>query len=305
MAANTRPTPDPTVTWTRIAPDALDLAGKKAAVIGGTGGLGRALARLLAARGAHVTVVGRTFRDAGVANLEFVQADLSLMSETARVADELPAEELDLLVLTTGIFAAPQRQETPEGYERDLAVSYLNRLVLLRRLADRLGTARPADAPAARVFVMGFPGTGQDVDVDDLNAERSYKSMQVHLGTVAANEALVIDAAGRHPHLRAYGLNPGLVKTDIRANMYGGSKLRQKLMEGMIGLFSPTAEQYADRIVPLLVAPDLDAYTGAMFNGKGHAIRRSPNITDARATEIVDASEALLRRITPDTIEAR
>ena len=48
--------------------------GKNVCIIGGTGGLGQALALKMAADGANVTVVGRTFRDAGTKNLLFMKA---------------------------------------------------------------------------------------------------------------------------------------------------------------------------------------------------------------------------------------
>jgi hypothetical protein len=44
-----------------------------------------------------VLVVGRTFRDAGVANIRFEKADLSSMKEAARIGRELPPT-LDVLV---------------------------------------------------------------------------------------------------------------------------------------------------------------------------------------------------------------
>ncbi len=299
MAGNIRPKNDPTIQWQRTALATLDLSGKNVAIVGGTGGLGRALAQQLASRGAQVTVVGRTFRDAGVPRISFVEADLSLMTEAARVGRELPAEQLDLLVLTTGIFAAPTRQETPEGLERDMAVSYLSRLVLLHHIAPRLGTGRADTSIPARVFVMGFPGTGQSADLQDLNAERSYNGTKVHLATVAGNEALVVDAVRRYPQLDVFGLNPGLVKTDIRSNMYGGSKVREKLIETFIGLFSPTADEYAERVAPVLVTRDIAGRSGAMFGSKGQAILRSDDMTPVMAERVVDASEQLLRRVVP------
>ena len=123
----------------RVSAEGLDLTGRKVAIVGGTGGIGRALAQLLARRGARVTVVGQTFRDPGVAGLDFLKADLNLMREARRVADALPAEELDLLILTTGIIAAPKREVTAEGIERDLAVSYLSRRAIVRALGPRRG----------------------------------------------------------------------------------------------------------------------------------------------------------------------
>jgi NAD(P)-dependent dehydrogenase (short-subunit alcohol dehydrogenase family) len=114
---------DKSITWHRVDAASLDLKGWKIAVVGGTGGLGRAVSRSLASRGASVTVVGQTFRDAGAPGIEFVKADLSRMREAERVGKTLPAEQLDLVVFTTGIFAATKRQETVEGLERDMALA--------------------------------------------------------------------------------------------------------------------------------------------------------------------------------------
>lgn len=165
-----------------------DIAGKQVAIVGGTGGIGQALSRHFAKLGARVIAVGQTFRDADVPNIEFMKADLSLMSEARRIAQELPAASLDLVVFTTGIFAAPKRQESAEGIERDTAISFLSRLVILRGIAEHLGSARTSQRPKARVFVMGYPGTGQAGTLGDLNAEQSYKAMGVHMNTVAGNE---------------------------------------------------------------------------------------------------------------------
>ena len=51
----------------------------KVAVVGGTGGIGRALSRFLVSCGAAVVVIGQTFRDSDVPGIEFIKADLSLM----------------------------------------------------------------------------------------------------------------------------------------------------------------------------------------------------------------------------------
>jgi NAD(P)-dependent dehydrogenase (short-subunit alcohol dehydrogenase family) len=282
--------------WRRVDPSTLDLAGKKVAIIGGTGGIGRALSRFLAARGASVIVVGQTFRDAGVPRIDFLQADLSLMREAERVARALPAETLDLVVFTTGIFAAPKREETAEGIERDLAVSYLNRLVMVRNLAPRLG--RNAGAMKPRVFVMGFPGTGQAGTVDDLNAERSYAAMAAHMNTVAGNEMLVLDSAKRYPSVSFFGLNPGLIKTNIRNNFLGEGTLKSRVTEWLIGLLTPSAESYAEGLAPLLVSPDLEGHSGALFDRKGAPILPSPQLTDGHVQAFMTASQALVSRTT-------
>lgn len=275
--------------------------GKRVAVVGGTSGIGRARALELASHGANVIVVGRTFRDAGVSNIEFLHAELSLMSEARRVAKLIPAETLDLLVFTTGIFAAPRRQETIEGIERDLAVSYLNRLVMLESLAPRLGRQQESGSRKPRVFLMGYPGSGQIGSYNDLNAERSYKAMSVHMNTVAGNEMLVLDGRQRWPNAEFYGLNPGLIKTNIRDNLLGRDSLKSRLLEGLIGLLTPTPEAYAHRIVPLLLAPQLDGRSGALFNRKGQAILPSPGMTKDHIRAFTTAAQALVVKHSPQS----
>lgn len=122
----------------KLAPPSLNnlnLKSFKVATVGGTNGLGRAIARVLASRGAHVTVVGRTFRDADVENIEFIEADLSSIKVAREVAERIPAEELDILLFTTGILSNRQKQVTAESIERDLAVSFLNRVAMTQILA--------------------------------------------------------------------------------------------------------------------------------------------------------------------------
>jgi NAD(P)-dependent dehydrogenase (short-subunit alcohol dehydrogenase family) len=202
---------------------------------------------------------------------------------------------LDAVVFTVGIIAAKAREVTAEGIERDMAISYLSRFAVMRELTPRLASRLPGK-PAPRVFLMGMPGTGNRGDPSDLNAEKSYESMVVHVNTVAANEALVLDGKKRHPHALFFGLNPGLVKTNIRANLMGPGSFKHRFAETLIGLLTPTPEQYAERIVPLLVAPELEGRSGAMFGKKGQAILPTEGFDEPYIASFMSASEALLQR---------
>jgi NAD(P)-dependent dehydrogenase (short-subunit alcohol dehydrogenase family) len=293
-------TPDPSLAIAKVDANSIDLRSVRVAVIGGTDGLGRSLARLAAARGADVSVVGRTFRDEGAARLSFVRADLSSMDEAREVAARIdPATQV--IVMTTGIMAAPTREVTAEGIERDMAISALSRVALLRALAPRLTES----AKRPRVFVMGFPGAGTLGDPDDLDATRSYDAMTAHYNTVALNEALVLDARTRHPHLDVFGLNPGGVKTNIRANYLGPGSFKHKLAELMIGLLMPSAETYASRVLPLLVAPELEGRSGAMFGKNGTAILSTDGLDAPRVARFMTAADELISSATARARGAR
>ncbi|MBN8462694.1 MAG: SDR family NAD(P)-dependent oxidoreductase [Dechloromonas sp.] len=252
---------------------------KQVAVIGGTAGIGRAIALHLAELGANVLVVGRTFRDADHRSIRFIHADLSLMREARRVGGFLSAEPLDLIVMTTGIMPPPQRQETAEGLEMELAVSYLCRHVILHSLAPRLGANRTPGQRRPYVFVMGFPGSGQMAVLGDLNSEQSYQPMRTHMSTVAGNEMLVLDAARRYPQAAFFGLNPGIIRTEIRDNFLGKGSWKSRVIESLIGLVTPSPEDYAARIAPLLFDPQIDDLSGSMFNRKGKLIPASRALT--------------------------
>lgn len=286
--------------------ESLDLAGKKVAVVGGTDGLGRAIALAAAARGAEVVVVGRTNRVEGVAGVSFAKADLSLMREAAALgASEALPTDLDVLVFTTGILAAPKREETAEGLERDMAVSYLSRLAVLDAYAPRLASTAGAGQAPLRLFVMGFPGAGNGGNWQDPNAEQSYKPFPQHMTTVAGNEALVAaansewGAAAEGPRARpieAFGLNPGLIRTGIRQNYMGTGRLAG-VVEWIIGKLCVSPEGYARTIVPLLFAPELAGHPRLLFNQGGDAIQPSPQLKDPQTVgEILRKSRQLIAR---------
>ena len=105
-----------------------------------------------------------------------------------RLGSDLLPTQNTIYLFTTGIIAAPVRQETPEGLERDMAVSFLSRLATLQHLVPRFDRSTQR-----RIFIMGFPGAGHHGagDLGNLNAERDYKALPAHMNTVAGNEALV------------------------------------------------------------------------------------------------------------------
>ncbi|MDQ3239399.1 MAG: SDR family NAD(P)-dependent oxidoreductase [bacterium] len=278
----------------KIDPANLDLRGLKVAIIGGTGGIGRAISRSLASQGADVMVIGQTFRDADISGIKFIKSDLSLMHEAKRVGSELPAETLDLVIFTTGILASPKRQETAEGIEQDLAISYLNRFVILREIAPRLGKGQSSRKIKPRVFIWGFPGTNQTGNPDDLNAQKSYSAMPVHMNTVAGNEILVLDSAKRYSNATFFGMNPGLIKTNIRSNFFGANSFKFRMIEAIIGIVMPSTQAYVQQILPLLISPDIEEHSGTMFDKKGVAIFPSEGLTESYINKFITASEALI-----------
>jgi len=251
------------------------IKGKRVLVVGGTSGLGLAIGQELVKNGAYVSVVGRT--DPKVVDLKFLKANLATVKAQTELAETVPnPETLDILLFTQGIMTTPQRQDNGEGIELDLAVSYVGRRVVLEKLLER-------GAKPKRVFIMGF--SGSETEIDDFNGEKNYKPFPQHLNTVVSNDALVLGLRKRRPDLSVYGLNPGLIKTGIRSNMYGNSFF-SSLFEGLIGIVAPTPQTYAKQIVNVIGAESLSK-NAVFFNSTGEAIHSSKYLADQKNVEMI------------------
>ena len=245
-------------------------------MVGGTSGIGQGIAQYALAQGAKVTIAGRTLRDTLTPSLTYIKVDFNLVSASRAFAAALPASTYDFIFLTSGIVPGSKRVETAEGIEQDMAVSALSRVVLLEEIAPKL----KADA---RVFVWGFPGTAglmKKAPLEDFNSEVSYHGAfeAAHMRTVVVNEALVAHHASKGMHI--YGLNPGLIATDIRSSLHGGmGSCCGSCLEGCIGLFNPSVKQYVSKLLPILLSPT-PAPKGTSFGQSGKPISPTPELTD-------------------------
>lgn len=158
----------------------LSYRGKTVLVTGSTDGLGRELARALAADGAHVIVHGRNaergqalvdeINAAGVGTATFVAADFASLDAVRAFADTIAKDhpKLDLLVNNAGIGLADDhpRETSADGYELHWAVNYLAGWVLIHRL-------RPALEAAAPSRIINVASLSADpIDFDDVNLEQ-------------------------------------------------------------------------------------------------------------------------------------
>lgn len=145
----------------------MELDGKKALITGGTSGIGREVARQLAALGAEVYVSGRDAARGAetVAELErdgaqahFVAADLADFEAIGRLAAEVGA--VDILVNNAGTFSfAPTPDETLDAYQAMFDVNvrapYFLTAALAPGMADRGGAIVNVSTMVAELGMAG------------------------------------------------------------------------------------------------------------------------------------------------------
>jgi NAD(P)-dependent dehydrogenase (short-subunit alcohol dehydrogenase family) len=204
--------------------------GMTSVVTGCTSGIGRELAKLLAARGGHVIGVGRSAARCREAEQEirestentsvaFLTADLSSQCEVRAVAREIAARErqVDVLVNNAAVFTL-SRCETVDGLETQLAVNWLAGFMLTGLLMPLL-----LEAPASRVVNLSsgshFAGT---MHWEDPGLHRGYRGLKAYDQSKLAAVLFTYELARRvrsHPGPATYAVDPGLVKTGIAAKV--------------------------------------------------------------------------------------
>jgi NAD(P)-dependent dehydrogenase (short-subunit alcohol dehydrogenase family) len=276
---------------------------RTALVTGGTGGIGRAVAVGLAARGHRVVVVGRDEGRARavLADLDaaapgaghrFVRADLSLLSGTADAVAEVQGavERLDAVVLCAGVLSTVA-EPTAEGHERTLVLNYLSRYLMLRLLSPQLTAA-----PSGRAVLVANAGRYRDtLDVADLQRYRAARGLRVAGRTQFANDVLAVELAER---LRTTAVQvtcvfPGVVDTDVFRNARGVPRPLRAVAVALQRRVGAAAEVAAATAVFLADDPAAAALGGGFF-GPGRrrldvpARVRRPE----RRAQLWDASEA-------------
>jgi NAD(P)-dependent dehydrogenase (short-subunit alcohol dehydrogenase family) len=250
-------------------------------VTGATDGLGRALARELAARGALVLLHGRstqrleaTRREIAEATggdrLRTYQADLASLEQVRRLGREVDGqqERLDVLVNNAGIGGDGPRRESADGVELRFAVNYLAPFLLTDLLLPLLRRSAPAR-------IVNVASVGQaPIDFDDVMLERRYDGLRAYRQSKLAQIMFTFELAER---LRAAG------ESGVTVNaLHPATLMDTKMALETFGYAMSTVQDGVEATLRLVVAPELDAVSGRYFDRLRES-RADPQAYDAEA----------------------
>lgn len=244
---------------------------KTALVTGGTDGIGREVSKALLEKGYQVVIIGRN-RDKALhfmqnlgpssSNLTFIQADLSLMMEVKRAAEQFKRQfsSLQILVHSAGIIKT-RREMTSEGLEVTWATDYLSRFYLTELLLDDLKVL-----PHARIINIAASGTGKGkIHFNDLLNGMKIGGMRGLGQAQYANDVFTVELAKRlsDTSIHCFTLNPGAVDTSIRRDI-------PPFITRVMGVFFKSsvlsAEEGARAPLYLALSEDLKSTRAGLFN---------------------------------------
>jgi NAD(P)-dependent dehydrogenase (short-subunit alcohol dehydrogenase family) len=270
--------------WT--ADEITDQRGRTSIVTGANSGLGRIVARELAAHGANVIIASRdsakgaeaaraitaAFPSAGV---EAAQLDLADLASIRAFAGRIRAghNHIDLLVNNAGVMAAPYRK-TADGFELQLGTNHLGHFALTGLLLPLL-----RERPGARVVTVSSNShkRGQ-MRFDDLQGEHRYSRWGAYSQSKLANLLFAFEL-DRRLKVAGWGVisvaaHPGYSATNLQLS--GPPPYERLVMRVANRLVAQSAELGA---LPLLYAATAPGLPGGSYVGpdgmgemRGHPI---------------------------------
>lgn len=305
------------------------LRGRTALVTGGTRGIGLAVARGLAVRGARVIVTGRD-RGAGAQALGLLRASTAASAAAGAEVDYLPVdgceqasvrelaasvrarcERLDLLIHNAA-FVADAWRTTSDGVESQFAANHLAVMLLSWELLPLLR----ASAPARIIITASQVERGASADFAKLAGDGPpsiYVPAEVYAQTKLANMlfsrslARQLDGSG----ITVNALHPGVVRTALldtlerRPHDSAASGLaRLAGMAGrwlrIVGLRAPPRDWAIDTTagaqttLVLATAPELAHRNGGYFVDAAPAVPSANSLDDTLAASLWELSARCL-----------
>ncbi|HEY5756590.1 MAG TPA: SDR family NAD(P)-dependent oxidoreductase, partial [Steroidobacter sp.] len=281
-----------------------------AVVTGASSGIGKATAHALAAQGWRVVGLGRDPQRTAAAeaeiraatpdsNVTMIRADLSLMSEAMRAANEIAThtERVDVLLNNAGGVRS-QMEMTAEGVETTFASNHLGHFVLTTRLLPLLRAAATQSEPGAtRIVSVSSSGHERSpgLNWDDLQALRNFTTGGAYTNAKLANILFTRALAKRlaADGIVAHAMHPGVVDSNFASH---ADDVMQKYMASIKDI-SVTPETGADTLVWLATAEEPGRTTGGYFHQRAAVASSLPAQDDAAAERLWKESEALVASI--------
>ena len=267
---------------------------------GATLGIGRAAAEALVPMGMELVLVARDRarlealaadlrRRTPGARVGVLTGDLSRMSDVRRIAHEFRATHDRLHVLANNAGAIfTERQLTPEGLERTLALNHLAYFVLTEELLPVLR----ASAPARIVNVASEAHRNAELDFGDLQSERRYSGWRAYQRSKLCNILYTRELARRLAGTRitANCLHPGFVASRFGDDNGGWFKVALAFAKRLQGI---SMEEGARTPIYLASSPDVAATSGDYFKRCARAVPSPAAQDDATAGRLWQESARL------------
>ncbi len=283
-----------------------------AVVTGASSGIGKEAAKALAAAGWRVIGLGRDPERSATAladirasatagrNVDMIIADLSVMADVARVAQDVIARTDRVDVLLNNAGGTPkERVVTPEGNEATFAGNHLGHFLLTSRLMPLLRAAA-TDQPRGAVRIVNVSSSAHEysagLDWNDLQLLKNFATGPAYMNAKLANVLFTRALAKRvAPYgMVSHAMHPGLVNSNFASH---GDENMQRYLETKKDVAITPAEG-ADTLIWLATASEPGHTNGGYFFERAPGTVSALGQDDVAAERLWFESEALIEHWT-------
>ena len=203
--------------------------GRTCLITGATDGIGKEAAIELAKKGCNLILIGRSkekgekvveqIREVAdnYVDIDYFTADLMLMKEVSRIADQVSKKypRIDVLLNNVGAYFT-SREVTEEGFERTFALNHLGYFLMTKKLLPLVEKSNYKRI----VNVSSSAHYGIDFEFDNMNGEKKYSGFDTYKKSKLANVMFTYELAKRieKTGITANCLHPGFVATKFGNN---------------------------------------------------------------------------------------
>ncbi|MEL6256486.1 MAG: SDR family NAD(P)-dependent oxidoreductase [Bacteroidota bacterium] len=256
-------------------------------ISGAASGLGYATAHKLALMGATTILLDRSEhklhevrqklnRSTQNPNIDYLAADLSLMSEVRRVVETFSEfyDHLDVLINNVGVIC-PTLEYTLEGHEKTIATNHYSWFLMTHLLADHLG-----NSPEPRIINVASEDHQQaKLDLSDINCEKNFNPLLAYANSKLAMISSTYQLAKKleNTHITINCLHPGYAKTRLNDSIRKRS-ISSRLADWSQKKLSPTTATKVQ--LHLATSGEVKGVNGKYWNEECQVVKTSRDSYD-------------------------
>jgi NAD(P)-dependent dehydrogenase (short-subunit alcohol dehydrogenase family) len=250
-------------------------------ITGSTDGIGKETAKALAKQGNTIIIHGRNQAKAekvvaeiksetGNSNIDFVIADLLLLSNVKQMADKIKEKysRLDVLINNAGAFFNKFRETTKEGFEKTITLNLFAPFLLTKLLLDVL-----AKSPSARIINLSsaMHRRGGKPDFTDFQLEngynpaKAYALSKLYLIWITRHFANELQEKGI-TNITVNASHPGAAATNFGRESDKG--FLNNLIFNVAAYIVDKPEKGAMTSIYLATSPEVEGITGKFFSNR-------------------------------------